>query len=392
MKILMIAPTPFFADRGCHVRIFEEVRALQKLGQTVSVCTYHLGRDLGGISTHRIIRIPWYSKQSAGPSWHKPFLDILLFFKAWRVARKFQPDILHAHLHEGAFIAYFLKKLLNTPVVFDCQGSLVGELVDHRFVSKDSILYKLFYSLEKRINNWADLILTSSTPMADLLRDHFKIDMAKVVPLGDGVDVTSFQPGLPVENLRLQLGLPAGKPIAVYLGAMTEYQGVDVLLEVIKKLDGQTSLHFLIMGYPEKSYFDKAVEFGIAHRVTFTGRIDYSRAPEFLGLGDLAISPKLSKTEANGKLLNYIACGLPTIAFDTPVNREILGQAGVFAEFGSVDDLASKILMVAGDADRRANLSRSARARAVDVFSWDRIGFRMVDIYRKVLKAVGGSR
>ena len=80
MKILMVAPTPYFSDRGCHVRIFEEARALRALGHNVSICTYHLGRDQDGVPTYRTLRVPWYSKQSAGPSWHKPYLDILLFF------------------------------------------------------------------------------------------------------------------------------------------------------------------------------------------------------------------------------------------------------------------------------------------------------------------------
>jgi len=37
MKILMIAPTPFFADRGCHTQIYEEILALQKLGMKLKL-------------------------------------------------------------------------------------------------------------------------------------------------------------------------------------------------------------------------------------------------------------------------------------------------------------------------------------------------------------------
>ncbi|MBP1729182.1 MAG: glycosyltransferase, YqgM-like family, partial [Deltaproteobacteria bacterium] len=86
LRILMLAPTPFFADRGCHVRILEEARILAALGQRVEIVTYHIGRDLPGIITRRIPAIPWYRKLEAGPSWHKPYLDILLFCKALSVA------------------------------------------------------------------------------------------------------------------------------------------------------------------------------------------------------------------------------------------------------------------------------------------------------------------
>ncbi len=78
----MIAPTPYFADRGCHVRIYEEARALTKLGHEVCIVTYHLGRDMPGVRVVRTPHIPWYGKLEAGPSWHKPYLDILLLWKA----------------------------------------------------------------------------------------------------------------------------------------------------------------------------------------------------------------------------------------------------------------------------------------------------------------------
>jgi len=72
---MMIAPTPFFADRGCHVRIYEEARILQSLGNKVIIYTYHNGRNISGIKIKRIMNIPWYKKLEAGPSYHMFYLD-----------------------------------------------------------------------------------------------------------------------------------------------------------------------------------------------------------------------------------------------------------------------------------------------------------------------------
>ena len=55
----MVAPTSFFLDYGCHVRILEEVRALQKLGHQVTVITYYLGRDLPDLEIVRTRPTPW---------------------------------------------------------------------------------------------------------------------------------------------------------------------------------------------------------------------------------------------------------------------------------------------------------------------------------------------
>src|SRR5512133_1934406 len=188
----MLAPTPYFADRGCHVRIFEEARTLRLLGHQVRIVCYHLGRDMGDIPTDRIRHVPWYNKLSAGPSWHKPYLDILLFFKALLVARFFKPDLIHAHLHEGAFIGIFLKKLLKIPLLFDCQGSLSGEIIDHGFTRKGSLVARFFAGLEALINRNADAIIASSGPAAADLVTRWGIPANMVTPLTDGVNTDEF--------------------------------------------------------------------------------------------------------------------------------------------------------------------------------------------------------
>lgn len=137
--VLMVAPTPFFADRGCHVRILGEIRALQEEGCDITLCTYHNGRDIPGIRTVRIPCVPWYNKLAAGPSNHKYYLDLLLLWKSLATALRRRPDVIHAHLHEGAAIGRFLSVVLRRPLVFDYQGSLTDELASHEYARRDGL-------------------------------------------------------------------------------------------------------------------------------------------------------------------------------------------------------------------------------------------------------------
>jgi len=382
----MLAPTPFFADRGCHVRILEEARAVLPLGVELRLVTYHIGRDVPGLMVERIPAVPWYGKLEAGPSWHKPYLDLLLLFKALRVARKFRPQLIHAHIHEGAFIGALLKKLLRLPLLFDCQGSLTAEITDHGFVRPGGLLQKCFALLERWINLSCDFIVTSAGPTVELLVQG-GVARERVCTLMDGVDTDVFAP-LPrneVQALRVRLGLPTDRPIVSYLGLLNSYQGVDLLLEAAALLKAQgAKLHFLVMGFPEGGYREKAESLGIADMVSFTGRVPYDQASLYLGAGDLAVSPKISLTEANGKLFNYIACGLPVVVFDTPVNREILGDAALYAKFGDAADLAGAIGRLAGDRELREELGLRGRARAVNQHSWQARGEELAGIYRKL--------
>jgi glycosyltransferase involved in cell wall biosynthesis len=210
-RILMIAPTPFFADRGCHVRILGEAKALIKLGYQVTLCTYFLGRDVDGIPTERTLAIPWYKKLSAGPSWHKCYIDLLLLCKVLKSCRRFRPDIIHAHLHEGIVIGKLASRLFGIPLVADLQGSLTDELLAHNFLPNYGWLIKLMRLVERKINQMPAHLIVSSTENARACVRTYGISAERVSPVVDGVDLEIFSPGKRDAVLEAFLGLSAVK-------------------------------------------------------------------------------------------------------------------------------------------------------------------------------------
>ncbi len=382
-KILMIAPTPFFSHRGCSVRVYEEARALEKLGNRVIICTYHHGDDVPGLTVYRSLNVPWYQRLDPGPSYHKLYLDVLLWFKSLQVARQMEADVIHGHLHEGALIGYVAGRVLNLPLLADIQGSLTGEMKAHGFVARKGAYVALWRRLEGMIDAMPDVAVASSSAVAEELRTEF--GSRNVFPALDGVDKDVFRPRS--KNEALAKSIPPGRKVVVYLGLLSRYQGVDCLLEAIPQvLSVNDRVHFMIMGFPNvQSYRAKAERLAIAENVTFTGRVPYSEAPAYLALGDLAVSPKIAETESNGKLYNYMACGLPTVAFDTPVNREILGELGLYARLGDCASLASAILDAITDQTLLADLSVKVRDRAVRYFSWENTARQLMDCYAQAV-------
>ncbi|HEX2225774.1 MAG TPA: glycosyltransferase [Candidatus Binatia bacterium] len=208
-RILMIAPTPFFADRGCHVRILGEAKSLMRLGHKVILCTYFLGRDVEGIPTERTLAVPWYKKLSAGPSWHKPYIDLLLLWKVLRACHRFRPDIIHAHLHEGIVIGKLASRIFRVPLVADLQGSLTDELLAHSFLPNYSWVVKLMRRIEKKINQMPEHLIVSSTETARTCVDVYGLSADRVSPVMDGVDLEIFSPRKRDTTLETLFGLSA---------------------------------------------------------------------------------------------------------------------------------------------------------------------------------------
>lgn len=391
-RVLMIAPTSFFGDYGCHVRILEETLALQKLGHTICIATYARGRDLPDLHIERTLPIPWRVNYEVGSSRHKLALDLLLALKTLTVARRFKPQIIHAHLHEGALIGAVLARLLNLPLVFDFQGSLSAEMVDHHFLNPRGPFYRPLRVLEQWIDHAPRQIFVSAANQIHTLTRDFGVPAARILHIPDAVNPAWFEPlsasarderRAHIAELKSYLGIPAPRPVVVYLGLLADYQGVGVLVDAAAEVLARGGdAHFLIMGYPgPEIYAQRARAHGILDRVSFPGRIPYDDAPLWLAVGDIAVAPKLSLTEGNGKILNYMAMGLPVVACDHPVAHEYLGEDGCYAARGDAQSLAAAITALLRAPTRGREIGARLRARALEKFTWDQSARKIEQVY-----------
>ncbi len=400
-RILTIAPTSFFSDYGAHVRILEETVHLQERGHNILLCTYHTGNNVPGIPIRRSVDVPWKRGVMVGSSRHKLYFDVALALTVQRAAAKFKPDIIHAHLHEGALLGWTVRQLRGTPLVFDYQGSLTAEMLDHGFIGKRSPFLRPLKRLERHIDRAADAVITSSHNAERSLRARISDHSDRICTVADAVNTSVFAP--PVTGLELaacsalkeSLGIPSGHKVVVYLGLLAPYQGTDLLLEaasIVLREWGRNDTHFLIMGFPgADSYRWQADRLGLSSHVSFPGRISYSDAPRFLALGDVAVAPKLSMTEGAGKIGNYMAMGLPVVAFDTPVSREYLGSLGVYAEKGNSRSLAAKLCEVLDKPEHYRELGVRLRRRCTEGLSWEVAMARIESVYERAMARRAGS-
>lgn len=333
--VLHIAPTPFFADRGCHIRIEGVANCLAGLGFDSLVCTYHHGRDIDGVRTSRISSIKNYTKTEAGPSKYKLWADWKLLWLVVKEIRKHNPSVIHAHLHEGLMIGLVAKLILfwrRIPMVADMQGSLVGELATHGSFKEFPFLKWPTKLIERILMLSAKTIVCSSAHSLEKIKSEFSLSDAKISLVQDGASAPKTLDSSERAALLEQWSLPKDKPIVVYSGALLASKGLDQLQSVLIKSEPISNVHFLIIGYPTESLEGFIHQQGLDTRCTLTGQVPFEELPDLLQLAEIAIDPKLSDAgEGSGKMLNYLACGLPVLAFDTQNNRDFLPSGSALA-------------------------------------------------------------
>lgn len=372
-KVLHIAPTPFFADRGCHIRIEGIVNSLTALGLDNTVCTYHHGRDVDGISTRRISPIKNYTQTAAGPSKYKLWADWKLLWTSFNAYRQQQPTVIHAHLHEGLMIGLCLKLMFfwkRTPLIADIQGSLSGELESHGSFNKLPFLKWPTLQLEKLLLLCANHVICSSTHSLSQIIDDFGMSKNRISLTQDGANSTVKNSPSEIAQTKAELGLPLDKTIVVYSGALLDAKGLVELKQIILANKGNTNLHFLIIGYPiEKlSHFLDSKQ--LTERCTLTGQLDFSDLHKHLYLADIAIDPKCSSAgEGSGKMLNYLACGLPVVAFDSQNNRDFLPPGSILS--ASINEMFKRITELSDDKELRQNIATQNFAQFERFYSWN---------------------
>lgn len=388
MKVLMIAPTPFFADRGTHIRILEEALALRRRGHEVTIATYHIGSDLpedvsAGIDVRRIRRLLfWYKKLEAGPDWQKIVLDLMLIRKTFFLARTWHPDIIHGHLHEGVLIGWIVKRCLfwrKMKLVADFHGSLTREMVSHDYLG-GGLLKTVFGWIERTIDNQGDAAVASSWSNAEeisRIRRKGAVETA--------LDGARIIPPLSAEERTLareKYGIPSDATVAVYTGAFIANKGIKSLVAAIPTvLARDPDIFFVLAGFPRNELDPLLEEYGIRTRVKVISPLPYFGIGEILGMSDVALDPKRDDTgQASGKMLQYMGAGLPVACFDTVNNRKYLDDGGVFAEGDTAESFAEATVALARDRERWQALGEGNRRRAL-AFSWDRTGETLEKIY-----------
>jgi glycosyltransferase involved in cell wall biosynthesis len=327
IRVLMIAPTPFYSGRGTHMRIFHEAEALANRGHKIYIVTYHIGdkppHKHPNITVKRINRILfWYTKRSSGPNWQKIFLDLLLFIKVLRISIKKKPEILHGHLHEGVLIGWIVKKFLfyrKIVLIGDFHGPLVDEMRSHGYL-RFSMIQKIFALIEKLITRMPSCVFVSSPGLKQVM------DACRKAP---DVCVLSDAPTLAyrLKHAETSVGIPSNPdlPSVVYTGGFTPDKGLEHLVEVILySMKNNLPCRWIIAGGPLKML---SIPPDIQSAVTVVSPLNQKKLSELLQHADIACDPKREEIlQGSGKLLNYMYAGLPLVCFDGPAQRFYLGD------------------------------------------------------------------
>jgi glycosyltransferase involved in cell wall biosynthesis len=389
MRILVIAPQPFYQERGTPIATRLLIEALHSAGHEVDVLTYHVGEDpaLPGVRVFRAPAVPFVRDVPIGFSVRKLLCDLALGWRLLTLTRRHRYDVLHA-VEEAVFLSLLVRGARGCRIVYDMDSSLPEQLLGkYRSLQRlDGPLRRL----ERLAIARSDLVLAVCEDLAARVRAYSTstpVDVIEDVSLLGDADA-----GGAVEDLRRDL--PANGALVMYVGNLEHYQGVDLLLDAVAALTVSTPLKVVAIGgnaAAVAAYRARAAALGIGATVTFLGARPLKDLGAFLRQADVLVSPRCSGHNTPMKLYSYLAAGKAVLATRIRSHTQVLTDDCALLVEPTAPALASGLEALLHSPALRERLGLAARRLATTRYSVEQFRESVASSYRRLAIAPSGS-
>ena len=371
MRILMIAPQPFFQPRGTPFSEFYRIRALTELGHQVDLVTYAIGEDvtISGLRIFRTPRVPGIRSVRVGPSVAKLPLDTLVFTSSLRRLLSERYDVLDCH-EEAGLMGVVFSKLFGVPTIYDMHSSLPEQLENFRY-SRSRVLRSLLDFAERVTIRGSEAIIYICPYLGEVV-DRIDAEKPKFLiensPLAESGETLTEEEA---KRVRGELGLDDAF-VLLYTGTFEAYQGLELLYEAVARVSDPSIRLLMVGGKPDQveAAGKHVARFGIVDRVVFTGQKPPSEMPRYLAAADALVSPRSHGKNTPLKIYSYLYSGKPIVATRILTHTQVLDDEVAMLTAPEPEAFAKGIEALVADPDRARELGAAARRRSEEDYSY----------------------
>ena len=378
MRILLLAPHPFYQERGTPIAVNQILRVLATRGDAVDVLTFHEGQDLHykNVSVFRTPSLFFVRGIRLGFSWKKLVCDWLMLIMTVRLVIKNRYHVVHA-VEEAVFIALLVKWAFGIPYVYDMDSSLAQQMIEkYSWLSRIAFILN---SLERVAIQHARAVVPVCEALAKIATSHHQ---QNVVILHD-VPLADEQAKRKKMNLKGQLGV--GGLLVMYVGNLEHFQGIGLLLESFAfVLERARDAHLVIIGGEQQDiqqFSAIAEDMKIARRVNFLGPKPVGDLAAYLREADVLVSPRIKGNNTPMKVYSYLQSGVPVVATDLVTHTQVLNSSVARLAPPTAQEFSLGILQLLNDPPLRDRLGKSAQRWVRDHFSYEAFSKKVNTLY-----------
>jgi len=391
MRILFLAPQPFFVERGTPIAVRFAVEALCRAGHEVDLVVLHGGEDIAmsGLTLHRVRRPPFVDEVPIGLSPAKLLCDLFLVATAFRLLARKRFDVIHA-VEESVFPALIARVFRRFELIYD-MDSLMGDQIVEKWPRLGSLRW-LFTAIERWPMRRANLVMPVCAAIADRVRELAPDQVIQLLPdVATPVAAASPDDG-PVLDLRTVVD-SATAPIALYVGNLEYYQGTDLLIDAFKQLPPDCDCRLVIVGgRPDHVEAARARAAPTGGRVSLLGPAPLAHLPALLRQADILCSPRLKGVNTPMKVYAYMQAGRGMVATDILSHTQVLDRSNALLVPPEAAAFAGAVAALASNPALRERLGAAASRCAEEEYGLEAFERRLLAGYATLLDEDSSSR
>lgn len=365
MKILMLAPQPFFVERGTPIAVRAAAEALCRAGHEVDLVVFHEGEDIAfpGLRLFRTRRLPLVRHVRIGLSPAKLICGLWLLVLAFRLLARGRYDVIHA-VEEAIYPALLAKLVHRVRVVHDMDSLMVDQIVE-KWAGLRHLRAPLDW-IEAAAARRADMVMPVCTFIAQRVaaiaprqKIHLLPDIAMPAPAGPA----------PAEVMDLRCDLSPDALVVLYVGNLETYQGVALLIDAMALLPEQTPCRLIVVGGSPQAIeaaSERSSAQETADRIDFRGAAPFHHLPWLLAQADILASPRSKGVNTPMKIYAYMAASRAILATDIVSHTQVLDDRSALLVAPTAGAIAQGLALLADDEGLRGRLGRSAARRSRD--------------------------
>ncbi len=306
---------------------------------------------------------------------------------------KYQPHIIHSSLFRSNIVSRFAGLLSGRTIVNSWVNDSYADIRYLRLGTAGARKLRMIQALDWATSSLVTLFLANSRAVRDANCRKLRIPYSSTAIIYRGRSIEDYRPvcGREVMVLRDELHLPMDTKVILNVGRLTSAKNQIDLLRAMPMVVQETPTCRLIIagGGDQYQLLARAIDqLGLTEHVSLLGnRDDIAR---LYRVADLFVLPSLYEGHP-GAMVEAMIAGLPIVASDIPVHREVL-MNGALGELASLDDIASlaqKIIILLNQKEHAKNLAACARASALQRFDINKIAVLHDELYASLAARQG---
>jgi glycosyltransferase involved in cell wall biosynthesis len=281
-------------------------------------------------------------------------------------------------------------RLLGVPLVLD-QRDLSPEVYIARYGTSKGFIHRVLLTCERLSFRAADHVVTVNETLRTVAQQRGGLGADAVTVVGNGPRISRATAN--DRSFARPQGAGAGS-VCCWVGLMGPQDRLDLALRAVAHLvhdRGRDDLRTVVVGDgEERLHLEQLVdELGIGRHVEFTGWLGEDEVFHHLRTADVGLEPNMEPVVSPVKVMEYMASGLPFVAFDLAETRTLGEGSGEYVPQGDVVAFAEAIDGLLSDPARRDRMGAVGRQLVSERVAWEHQEVAYLRIFRRLLARPG---